>query len=74
MIVSLDPISLSEVDRVNADFEFHRGKPKHRRDTGDPYRLRPAEWFVGIECRCGQHHADQPCTPTRQRRTAVAAV
>ena len=52
MIVSLERICLSEVDRINADFETFRRKPPRRRDSGDPYRLRPASWYLGIECPC----------------------
>ncbi|MDX1564377.1 MAG: hypothetical protein R3236_03175 [Phycisphaeraceae bacterium] len=52
MIISLERICLSEVDRINADFETFRRKPARRVQKDDPYRIRPASWFLGIECPC----------------------
>ena len=54
MIVSLESVSLSEVDQINADFEALQAKSNVRRErVADPYVIRPDDWFMDIRCVCG---------------------
>ena len=54
MIARLEPVTLADVDSLNAMFEAQRGKKKRAKDrSSDPFAVRPEQWFTGIKCRCG---------------------
>jgi hypothetical protein len=53
MIAKFEPVTLADVDTLNAMFEAQRAKAKVAKDRPDVYAARPAKWFVGIRCVCG---------------------